>query len=74
MRTTNEMLPLHNPRPAILTIGPLKFAVQVLDSRQVFSRVDCLVTPLHGAGQQWVSTDRLSEGRQLCAQLNARAG
>jgi hypothetical protein len=66
MRTTNEMRPLH-PRPAILTIGPLKVAVQVLDSRQVFSRVDCLVTPLHGAGQQWVSTDRLSEGRQLCA-------
>jgi hypothetical protein len=67
MRTTNEMRPLH-PRMGILTIGPLKVAVRVLDSRQVFSRVDCLVTPLNGAGQQWVSTDRLSEGRELCAE------
>jgi hypothetical protein len=57
MTTTNELTPLH--APAYLSVGPLTILVKVINSRTVFGRVDCLVSPIHGKGQQWVSEERL---------------
>lgn len=48
-------------RRALLTIEKLTVLVDVLDSRQCWDRVDCLVSPIAGDGQQWVSVDRLRE-------------
>ena len=41
--------------------GKLKVRVEVLDARTVYNRVECLVKPLSGLGQEWVSSNRLSE-------------
>ena len=60
MYTTRELNPLHD-RQALLSVDSLRVLVNVLDTRQVFARVDCLVSPVNGAGQQWVSVDRLSQ-------------
>lgn len=60
MFNTSELHTLHG-REANLEIGPLRVRVRIHDSRQVFARVDCLVSPLAGSGRQWVSVDRLSE-------------
>ena len=49
-------------KEGLLLIYPIRVAVRVLDSRVVFSRVDCLITPIAGNGEQWVSLDRLSLG------------
>jgi hypothetical protein len=49
-------------REGLLFIHPIRVAVRVLDSRVVYSRVDCLITPIAGNGQQWVSLDRLHFG------------
>ena len=38
----------------------LAFRVVVVDVRQVYGRVDVLVTPTQGAGQQWVSIENIS--------------
>jgi hypothetical protein len=46
-------------RRALLKTGPLRVLVHVLDARQCWDRVDCLVSPVAGDGQQWVSVDRL---------------
>lgn len=62
MFTTAELHPLHR-KLAFLSVGTLRVPVSVLDTRQVFSRVDCLVTPVGGNGEQWVSVDRLSESQ-----------
>jgi len=48
-------------RPALLECGKLRVLVTVRDARQVFDRVDCLVEPQAGRGQQWVSVERLTE-------------
>ncbi len=64
MLTTKQLDRLHDRR-ALLSIGPLRVLVDILDSRQVFARVDCLVSPVNGTGQQWVSVDRLTEAREL---------
>ncbi len=60
MYTTKQLDPLHG-RQALLAVDSLRVLVNVLDSRQVFARVDCLVSPVNGQGEQWVSVDRLSQ-------------
>jgi len=42
-----------------LRTGGLRVDVVVRDVREVFGRVDCLVTPVAGSGGQWVAFDRL---------------
>ena len=37
----------------------LEVAVQILDAREHFGRIDVLVTPVQGAGQAWVSAERV---------------
>lgn len=38
--------------------GPMWFDAIVLDTRQVFNRVDYKLRPLQGSGGGWVSSDR----------------
>lgn len=35
--------------------GDLRVAVRIVDARKVWDRVDYLITPTAGSGQQWVS-------------------
>ncbi len=56
--TTKELAALIG-KEALLTCHPLQFGVKILDTRVVFSRVDCLVKPIIGNGNQWVSLERL---------------
>jgi len=56
--TTNDISPLVG-KTAYLTIHPLRVLVHINDTRAVWGRVDCLITPIHGSGEQWVSFDRL---------------
>lgn len=45
---------------AELKIEGFSFGVQIIDVREVFGRVDCLVRPWpDGEGEQWVSRERL---------------
>ena len=37
----------------------LKIEVEIMDARAQFGRVDYLVRPLAGAGEQWLSSDRV---------------
>lgn len=42
-----------------LRVDGLRVDVEIRDVREVFGRVDCLVSPVAGSGGQWVSFDRL---------------
>jgi len=44
-----------------VTIDKLTVAVRVLDARKVFGRIDVLVTPKEGRGEQWISMDRVEK-------------
>jgi len=46
-------------REALLTTDGMQVTVRIINVRQVFSRVDCQVTPMNGSGSSWVSADRL---------------
>lgn len=46
---------------AALNIDGLIVHVKLLDVKQVFGRVDVLVTPINGKGEKWVQADRLME-------------
>lgn len=48
-------------RRGTLTVDSLTLTVDIRDARQVFGRVDYLVTPVDGGGEQWVSSDRVKE-------------
>ena len=43
----------------LLRVDSLRVRIRVLDVREVFGRVDCLVEPVAGSGGQWVAFDRL---------------
>lgn len=47
-------------RQGVLKIDQLRVAVQCVDARQCWQRIDVLVTPIAGSGEQWVSADRLT--------------
>lgn len=51
------MITKKNP---MLRVGKLAFPVIIADVRQVFGRVDALVSPVQGQGYEWVSLDRLT--------------
>jgi hypothetical protein len=56
----NQVLNKYADRGALLECGALRVAVEVLDVRRVFARIDVLVKPAAGEGQQWVALDRLT--------------
>ncbi len=60
MATVNEMQTLIGRR-AILKIEKMSIQVKILDVRQCWNRTDCLVCPIAGCGEQWVSCERLTE-------------
>ena len=47
-------------RHALCGFERVHVAVEGLDLKPVYKRVDALVRPVHGSGSQWVSADRLS--------------
>lgn len=50
----------HIGRRGLLNIEKLAVEVECLDVKEAFGRVDCLVTPIKGVGQQWVSESRIA--------------
>lgn len=44
----------------LLTVDGLQIEVLIQDARQVWDRLDYLVTPVRGTGQQWVSAQRVT--------------
>ena len=40
-------------------VGGMTIPVTILDCRKIWGRVDCLITPVGGAGQQWVEKRKL---------------
>ncbi len=44
-------------------IDGLTVKVKVLDLRQVWNRIDALITPISGEGETWIDADRLKEPR-----------
>jgi hypothetical protein len=50
-----------NKDTALLNCDGLNVQVKLLDVKQVFGRVDVLVTPVNGNGQKWIQVDRLME-------------
>lgn len=47
-------------REALCRFEGVRVAVEVLDLREAWGRLDALVTPLNGKGQQWVDASRLT--------------
>jgi hypothetical protein len=58
--TTTHALSLWIGKVGELQVNDLMVKVKIIDSRQVWGRTDCLVAPVAGSGEQWVSTDRLA--------------
>ena len=50
-----------NKDTALLNMDGLQVQVKLLDVKQVFGRVDVLVTPVSGNGHRWVQVDKLIE-------------
>lgn len=48
-------------KKAVANMEDLKFGVEILDVRKVWSRVDYLVKPIAGKGEQWISGSRISD-------------
>ena len=46
---------------ALLNLDGLLVEVKLMDVKQVFGRVDVLVTPVKGSGQKWIQADKLQE-------------
>lgn len=57
--TAAEMMKNLN-HTAFANVEGFKIKVQINDVRQVFGRVDYLVIPIEGEGQQWMSEDRIT--------------
>lgn len=54
----SKLIGRHALRP-IDKMGDLKMAVELLDIREAYGRVDALVRPLAGAGTAWVALHSL---------------
>jgi len=56
----------------------LRVNVRIVDAREAYGRTDYLVEPIAGAGQQWVSAERVSldsddsEAREIAARVSYR--
>ena len=57
--TAKEMTELLD-KTALLDTNELKFPVIIKDVKKVWDRVDCLITPVNGSGETWVSLRRLT--------------
>jgi hypothetical protein len=50
----------HIGRTGSLRVGELKIDVRIADARQVWGRLDYLVSPVAGQGAEWVSAERVA--------------
>lgn len=57
--TIREMADLLNSEHVVVRLEKLDVACKVKDIREVWNRVDVLVTPVNGSGEQWVSMERI---------------
>jgi len=55
-RTAYLDVPATNPTVQ----DPLKFRVRVTDAKQSYGRLEVLIEPIDGQGQQWVTAKRLA--------------
>ena len=58
--TAKELQKVLNAHATLKSSDGMTFEVRVLDARQVFGRIDYLVSPVTGYGTQWVSADRVA--------------
>jgi hypothetical protein len=56
--TTMDLVKLRG-RKGLLDLGKLSVPINVIDSRTAFGRIDLLVRPINGRGEQWVSSDKV---------------
>ena len=47
-----------------IPVGEMRVTVKIVDARERWGRIDVLVTPLKGSGQQWKSLDTLINVRK----------
>ena len=57
--TVKEMTALLD-KTALLATNELKFPVLIKDVKKSWDRTDCLITPVNGSGETWVSLRRLT--------------
>ena len=57
--TAQEMIHLIN-KTALLDTNHLRVPVTIKDIKKVWDRTDCLITPVNGSGETWVSLRRLT--------------
>lgn len=53
--TTAKSLSPYIGREGVFITGALRVGIRVLDAREKFGRVDLLVSPLAGSGEEWKS-------------------
>jgi hypothetical protein len=58
VRELSRLIGTH-PLVSLLDFDNIRVRVEVLDVRTVFGRTDILVTPVEGAGEAWISADRI---------------
>ena len=58
--TVKEMINEMKGRRAFWSVDSLKVLVDIRDIRDVFGRVDYLISPVGGAGTKWVQQGGLS--------------
>ena len=56
---TAKELAVNIGKKGFLDIGNMQVHVTIIDVRQVFHRVDFLVTPVDGNGSTWVESSRV---------------
>ena len=57
--TIREMAGLLNSDHVVVRLEKLTVVCKVKDMREAWNRVDVLITPVNGGGEQWVSVDRV---------------
>ncbi len=55
-REVNDLL----DKEATLKLEGFQVPVKILDARENYGRIDCLVTPVGGTGEAWVSAERVT--------------
>lgn len=57
--TVKEMINEMKGRQALWSVDTLKVLVDIRDIRDVFGRVDFLISPVSGSGEKWVQKGSL---------------
>ena len=69
MKTTKELMVAIGQTASLRTNKKFCVDVLVLDVRTVWNRIDCLVRPIAGDGELWVSCDRLIINRAPSSEI-----